>query len=181
MAATDKTLGSSVGLYPAGTVSGSGRDVSVLFAHGLYAARPRGGMPTLAVFAEGRNGRFSVSGVPFLSGGTARPSELISAAYLNAENIGDTHASLTGFELTESGSALDTVITGFETSDNLGGSRQRLGGVGFRSGKAFIPLQATLAAGEVRIFTIQARISQNSGLYAGNTLQSMTTGIDNRA
>jgi hypothetical protein len=136
---------------------------------------------TLTILAKGAStgsashtGSLAVSMVPFLTGGMASPGASVPVAYIKVSNTGTTPADLSGFTLKQNGSAPQSAVIGFVTSDDKGGSRATIGGsegsVQFKNGKAFVPLQATLAVGQFRIFTIKALISSLSGNSAGTQL-----------
>jgi hypothetical protein len=112
--------------------------------------------------------------VPLLGGGQAKLGTSVPVAYIKVDNTGKEAASIEGFTLTQRGSAPTSAVIGFSTSDNKGGSRTTIGGsagdVVFKSGSAYIPLEAAIPAGEFRIFTLKAILASGSTSALGTTL-----------
>ncbi len=130
-------------------------------------------------------GSLSVSSLPLLTGGTAVPGSSVPVAYLKVVNRGTTAASFTGVTLKQNGSATSQSIVGFATSDDKGGSLATIGGtegsIVFKNGSTLVPLSAIVAPGQVRIFTIKALISKQSGSSAGKTIMLDTQSLDSSA
>lgn len=105
-------------------------------------------------------GRITVSGIPLLMGGPVRAGSSIPVAYVQVRNTSTATTTLKGFDLAENGPGSGIGISGFETSDDKGGSRTVVGSAAgptrFTDGKAFVPLSATIAPGALRIFTVKA-------------------------
>ncbi len=130
---------------------------------------------TLAVLGKGETGgSVSVSMIPLLFGGNALHGVSIPVAYVKVSNTGTASTSISGFNLTENGSAPDDVVIGFSTSDDKGASRTTIGGTEgstqFKKGAAFVPLAGTIGPKQFRIYTIKAILSKNSGSYYGTKL-----------
>lgn len=130
-------------------------------------------------------GEVAVSPIPLLSGGVAAAGASIPVSYVRVSNVSDEAATIYGFDLEQNGAADSDVVIGFSTSNDKGGSRATIGGaegtVQFEDGKAFVPLKATLAAGEFRIFTIKAILSKDSSGSFGKPLMIDVSGIDTPA
>lgn len=126
------------------------------------------------------SGTLAVSMVPLLSGGTAAPGSSVPVSYIQVKNTGSTTVSIDGFNLSENGSAPDTVVTGFSVSDDKGGSRATMEGT-FKKGLAFVPLKADVAPGQLRIFTIKAILSNSFGSSAGTQLKIDVAGVETKA
>ncbi|MBY0110434.1 hypothetical protein K2Y00_00280 [Patescibacteria group bacterium] len=130
-------------------------------------------------------GAVSISQVPLLMGGNATPGSSIPVSYIKLVNTSKEMAQIKGFELIQNGSASTDVIIGFSTNDDKGGSRTTIGGSegfkAFKGSKAYVPLEASLSPGQIRIFTIKALISRNSGLYAGKNLMLDVASVDTNA
>lgn len=105
-------------------------------------------------------GFLSAAPIPLLFGGTAHQGSSVPVAYVKLVNTGTATTSISGFNLTERGGAADAVI-GFATSDDKGGSRATISAQ-FSDDEAFVPLAATLAPKQLRIFTIKAALGTNS-------------------
>ncbi len=121
-------------------------------------------------------GTLNVSSVPLLMGGTASRGASIPVAYVKVSNPGKKVAAITGFRLSETGTAPeDKVVIGFSTSDDKGGSRTTTYTT-FKSGYALVPLAATIEPGTFKIFTIKA-IMGGADSYYGKKLQIDVAGV----
>jgi len=125
-------------------------------------------------------GTLSVSQLPLLAGGSAAPGASVPVAYIKVSNPGTAATSLAGFSLKQSGSAPTDVITSFATNDDKGGSRATAKAE-FEGKEAFVPLQATVAPGQTRIFTIKAQLASGSGASAGKQLMLDVASVDTGA
>ncbi|HUQ30401.1 MAG TPA: hypothetical protein VM103_02675 [Candidatus Paceibacterota bacterium] len=125
-----------------------------------------------------------ISSVPLLFGGVARIGTAAPVAYLQVTNVGKAPALVNGFWIKQNGSAPTQSIIGLSTVDDQGGSRGSVGGmegsVLFKDGQAFAPTAATLAPGQMRLFTIKALLT-NSAYAALGTLAIDVVGIDSTA
>lgn len=120
-------------------------------------------------------GTFSVGTVPLLFGGSVTAGASTPVAYLQIKNVGTAPASFTGVRIKQTGSAPVRAITGLEVRDDKGMTRGLLslgqGSTPFSSdGTATAPANVTLAAGEIRLFTVRVTLAQNAGLYLGQQL-----------
>ncbi|HYD93572.1 MAG TPA: hypothetical protein VEB18_03945 [Candidatus Paceibacterota bacterium] len=129
--------------------------------------------------SSSKGGELAVSGVPLLMGGTANANTSVPVAYIKVTNKGKSDTSISGFNLVETGSAPDSVVTGFSTSDDKGGSRSTVSATFNKKGQAFVPLAATLAPGQFRIYTIKAVIGSNTSF--GSQLRINVAGIETGA
>lgn len=127
------------------------------------------------------SGLISVDSLPLLAGGTAAQGATVPIAYLKVQNTSGSPVNLEGFTLKQNGSASAANVIGFSTNDDKGGSRTTIGGLEttkqFKNGTSYVPLAATIASGQVRIFTIKAILSKNAGLDLGKQLFIDVTGV----
>ncbi|MES2931207.1 MAG: hypothetical protein V4682_00730 [Patescibacteria group bacterium] len=131
--------------------------------------------------ASKKGGQLSVSALPLLSGGNAATGASVPVAYIKVSNPSNETAYIDGFTLKQNGSASTDSVVSFLTNDDKSGSRYTTAGTNlFKNGSAFVGLPATVAPGQVRIFTIKANLAANSNAYAGQTLMldvaSITSG-----
>lgn len=134
-----------------------------------------------SVSASKKGGTLYVNSLPLLSGGNAGTGASVPVAYIKVENAGKDTAYIDGFTLKQNGSAATNSVFSFSTNDDKSGSRFTTSGAGlFKNGSAYVPLPATVAPGQIRIFTIKANLDSASSRYAGQTLMldvaSVTTG-----
>ena len=130
---------------------------------------------TLEIGEKGA-GALSVSQLPLLMGGNAAPGSSVPVAYVKIANTSKATTTIEGITLIENGSANDSLVVGFSTSDDKGGSRTTVDST-FKKGSAFVPLAATIEPGKVRIFTIKAILAKISGLESGKQLKIDVSGI----
>jgi len=128
-----------------------------------------------------KGGTLSVSSLPLLSGGNAANGASVPVAYIKVSNPSNEVAFIDGFTLKQNGSANTNAVFSVSTNDDKSGSRFTTSGAGlFKNGSVYVPLPATVAPGQVRIFTIKANLASNSSMYAGQTLMldvaSITSG-----
>lgn len=127
----------------------------------------------------GKGTALSVSSVPLLFGGTARANTSVPVAYIKVVNTSMKDSALEGFTLTQRGSAHPSVITGFATNDDKGGSRTSVAAP-FKGKNVYVPLAATFAPGQMRIFTIKAMLGADVQTHIGQQLMldvaSVTSG-----
>jgi hypothetical protein len=129
----------------------------------------------------GGNGTtLSVSSVPLLFGGTARANTSVPVAYIKVVNTSTKDSAIEGFTLTQHGSAPTSVITGFATSDDKGGSRTTVAAP-FKGTNVYVPLQAAFAPGQMRIFTIKAMVGMNAITNIGSQLMLDVASVDSSA
>ncbi len=116
-----------------------------------------------------------IESVPLLFGGTAKAGEAVSVSYVQVINIGKEEASLEGFTLTQNGNASVDAIQALRAVDDTGliqGSTESTSvGLQFKNGSAFVPIQASLAPGQMRLFTIKAVMKNDTARYVGTQLQ----------
>lgn len=124
--------------------------------------------------------------VPLLSGGVARAGASVPVSYLQITNTGQGSATLTGFTIKQNGSApAESTIIGLTTVDDKGDLRGSIGGTEgtalFTNASALAPVNITLAPGQMRLFTIKAKLSININAYIGQQLMIDVTSIDTNA
>jgi len=120
----------------------------------------------------------SVSAIPLLSGGFGRANASVPVTYLKVVNTGTETATLNGIWLKQNGSASNSVVTGFSTSDDKGGSRSTVAANFNSSNKVFVPLVATILPGQLRIFTLKAQLATSVATSVGTTLMLDVDSID---
>ena len=127
----------------------------------------------------------AVQSVPLLFGGVAHAGTAVAVSYLQITNIGTEGALLTGFWLTQNGTAPGASVIGLTTVDDTGGSRGSVGGTDgatpFQGGRAFAPTDAYFAPGQTRLFTIKAIMSHNVSVHVGTLLMIDVTSIESSA
>lgn len=129
-----------------------------------------------------KSGSVNVTQLPLLTGGHANAGLSVPVAYLKVSNPGTVDAAIDGFTFVQNGTASTDAVIGFMTSDDKGGSRATVGGAEdtkvFADGKAFVPLEAVLAPGQVRVFTIKAILGAKAGAEIGRTLMLDVAGVN---
>lgn len=123
----------------------------------------------------------AVQSIPLLFGGAVQAGESVPIAYLQITNVGDAGTVLEGFQIQQNGSASTKVITELSTIDDIGGSQGLSGGEEdsrpFDGEKAVAPTKAYFAPGQMRLFTIQARVSKDITAYLGEELRIDLAGL----
>ncbi|MEK7510773.1 MAG: Ig-like domain-containing protein [Patescibacteria group bacterium] len=105
----------------------------------------------------GNGTTLSAASVPLLFGGTARANTSVPVAYIKLVNTSTKESAIEGFTLVQNGSAPTSLVTTFATNDDKSGSRAIVP-ASWRGNSAYVPLAATFAPGQMRIFTIKAGI-----------------------
>ena len=155
----------------------------------LYAGKSTRGdalaTTTLTLESKGKKSTakgttLSVSSVPLLFGGTARANTSVPVAYIKVVNTSTKESAIEGFTLNQRGSAPTSVITGFTTNDDKGGSRTTVAAP-FKGTKVYVPLAATLAPGQMRIFTIKAMVGTDAVVNIGRQLMLDVVAVDSSA
>jgi len=164
------------GIYTITILESSKKNATVLATSTLII-----GSKTSSSSSAKSNGIISVSSLPLLAGGTASQGTSVPVAYLKVQNTSSAAVNLEGFTLKQNGSASAANVIGFSTSDDKGGSRTTIGGIEstkqFKNGSAFVPLVASIAPNQVRIFTIKAIMSSDAGTDLGKQLFLDVSGI----
>ena len=133
---------------------------------------------TLTVGEKKQGGTLTTSMLPLLVGGTARGNGSVPVAYVRIGNPGKTATAIDGLTLTQRGTADVTSVASFALSDDKGGSRATVT-ASFKNGSAYIPLAATIAPGQTRIFTVKANLAGT--VPAGKTLLFDVASVDTGA
>ncbi len=133
---------------------------------------------TLTIGKQATGGSLTASMLPLLVGGNARVNGSVPVAYVRIGNPGKTATSVQGLALTQRGTADVKGVASFTTSDDKGGSRATHT-ASFKNGSAYVPLEATIAPGQTRIFTIKADLA--STIDFGKTLQLEVASVDTGA
>ena len=123
----------------------------------------------------------AVGGIPLLQGGVVHGGRPVPIAYLQITNVGHAGARLTGFWITQTGSAPGEAIAGLSTVDDKGGSRGSVesieGATLFQNGMALVPTDSYFAPGQERLFTIKATVTHQASAYAGMTLMLVVSSV----
>jgi hypothetical protein len=126
-----------------------------------------------------------VATIPLLRGGAVRASASAPVAYLQITNTGTLPATIRGFLLKQNGTAAGSAVIGLTSIDDKGGSKGATavleGVTPFVGGTAYAPTDATLAAGEMKLFTLRAVLTKNVTPYIGKTLAIDLAGLDTNA
>ena len=134
---------------------------------------------------QSTSGDLVVNTVPLLAGGTARAGTSVPVAYIQLSNTGKANVAVKGFWVKQNGSANTDAIIGLSTVDDKGGSRGATGGsegnTPFKNGAAWVPTDATIAPGAMKLFTIKAVLTANVSNYVGKTLVLETSKVDTSA
>jgi hypothetical protein len=115
--------------------------------------------------------------VPLLGGGTVRAGESVPVAYLQLRNSGTEAAHVTGFTVKQNGTAPASLITSLSTVDDKGGSRATSLSQPFKSSTGFVPTDALIAPGAVKLFTIKASMSPSLSASIGKNYQLDVIGV----
>lgn len=125
---------------------------------------------------------FVAQSVPLLLGGTAKPNSSVAISFLQVINIGKTSGVVEGFSVKQTGSASTKAIIGFTISDDRDTTSETIGGsegtVLFKDGVAVLPLHTTIAAGDMRLFTLKAILSKNASEHIGKQLKLQVSAVD---
>jgi len=126
----------------------------------------------------------AVSPIPLLFGGVARAGNAVPVSYLQVTNIGKEALVLNGFNLMQNGTASVDVVSGFTLFDgtdaflgsveNVSGPR---GSALFKSNAAFFPAVVSFDPGQMRLFTIKAVITNNTGVLSQNFGKNLMLGL----
>lgn len=136
---------------------------------------------TLTVGKATTGGAVSASLVPLLMGGTARANESAPVFYLKLQNTSKAPVTISGVTMRQAGSAPTAAISHLTIIDEKGGSSGNSGTNAFKNGSARIPTSATLAPGEMRLFTMRAVMSPSALSYFGTQVALELTGIESSA
>lgn len=123
--------------------------------------------------------------VPLLSGGIVHKGSTVPVSYLQVTNIGKTAAHIHGFEIKQNGNAAPESIIALTASDDIDSFRKTLGGTEgsriFSENRAWVPADAIIPAGGMRLFTIKASLSTNILTQRGKNLMLDVTGVNGDA
>ncbi|HEX2792744.1 MAG TPA: Ig-like domain-containing protein [Candidatus Paceibacterota bacterium] len=145
-----------------------------LLAEGVLAVGTTSSSPDSGASSAGKGTTLSVSSVPLLFGGSARVLSSVPVAYVKVMNASDKESAIDGITLVQNGSAPVSVVSSFSTSDDKGGSRATHAVTASSFDKdrtVFVPLAATIPAGQFRIFTIKAWLGIDSLYKVGTQLK----------
>ena len=129
---------------------------------------------TLTVDTRPADTTLVITPINLLRGGSAEAGASIPVSYLQVANTGSSPATLEGFWVRQNGSASPQAVIGLMTLDDQGAL------TGFSLGEAdealfsddlgFAPAEATLAPGQMRLFTIRALLTPDTSPYSGTQL-----------
>ncbi len=126
-----------------------------------------------------------VSNVPLLSGGVAYPGASVPVAYLQIHNTGANAASVTGITLEQKGSTDTDAIIGLSVIDDKGLSVAVTGGgavnAPFSGEEAVAGMDATIAPGQRRLFTIRAMMASVLTSFRNSNIILDVTGVESTA
>lgn len=129
--------------------------------------------------------KVAVSPIALLSGGNARAGTTVPISYLQLENIGNTAALVKGFWIKQNGNASTNSVIGLTAVDDKELYRGSVGGVEgsvlFANNQAFAPIEAILAPGEMKLFTIKAILTGNGYAHMNKQLMLDVVGVDGDA
>lgn len=115
-----------------------------------------------------------VKTIPLLVGGTAKVGSSVAVSYIQVINVGTKPANLTGFTFAQNGTAPVVAIAGMTIKDESGLIQGSVGtmvtGTPFVGTSAAIPVTATLAPKESRLFTARAVVSPTAVANVGQTM-----------
>ena len=124
----------------------------------------------------GKGTTLSASMLPLLFGGTTRAGASVPVAYVKIVNTSSKESAIEGITLVQNGSAPVSVVTSFSTNDDKGGSRSTVN-ASWKGNTTFVPLSATFAPGQMRIFTVKATMGTDAMLNIGKQLALNVSGI----
>lgn len=126
-----------------------------------------------------------VSNVPLLSGGVAYPGASVPVAYLQIHNTGANEATVTGITLEQKGSTDTDAIIGLSVIDDKGVSVAITGGgavsAPFSNGEAVAGMDAVIAPGQRRLFTIRAMMASALTSFRSSSIILDVTGVESTA
>jgi hypothetical protein len=134
--------------------------------------------------AKKSNSTLVVESVPLLFGGTVRGGGSVAVSYVQVINIGKEAASLQGFKVVQNGSAPTSAIAAFTSVDETGtlsGSTMTSKTPLFVKGLAFVPIEASFAPGQMRLFTIKAVLASDIRSSVGSQLMVALASVDANA
>jgi hypothetical protein len=123
--------------------------------------------------------------IPLLSGGPIHGSQNVPVSYLQITNVGTASTIVTGFWMTQTGTAPANTVIGLSTVDDHGGSRGSVGGSEgsspFTSYTALAPSDAHFEPGQLRLFTIKAKITGDTGSLVGTSISLVVSKVETAA
>jgi hypothetical protein len=126
-----------------------------------------------------------VSNVPLLSGGVAYPGASVPVTYLQIHNTGVNAATVTGIALEQKGSTDTDAIIGLSVIDDKGVSVAVTGGgavsTPFSNGEAVASMDAVIAPGQRRLFTIRAMMAPILSSFKSSSIILDVTGVETSA
>ena len=123
--------------------------------------------------------------IPLLSGGTVHAGQSVPVSYLQVTNVGKASTVITGFWITQTGSAPASRIIGLSVVDDRGKTQGSVGGSeGSSPFTGYVALASTnthFEPGQLRLFTIKAKVSSNVSSLVGTTVTLDVTGVQSEA
>ncbi|MEK7602372.1 MAG: hypothetical protein AAB472_02710 [Patescibacteria group bacterium] len=120
--------------------------------------------------------------IPLLSGGTVRAGQTVPVMYLQITNVGSASTIITGFWLTQKGSASPESVVGLSTIDDKGGSRGASEGDSlFTDYVALAPTDAHFEPGQLRLFTIKAKVASDVTSNIGEGITLVVSDVETSA
>ncbi|MFZ2252868.1 MAG: hypothetical protein WAW13_01685 [Minisyncoccia bacterium] len=162
------------GIYTISVIARNGSSHNVIATSTLSIGVPTKSLTTLIV-----------EPIALLVGGTAHTDETIAISYLQIINIGKNPSLVNGFWIKQNGSASTESITSLSVVDSNGITQGSVsatsGSLLFKNGSAFIPTTASIAPGDMSLFTLKAKISSNVGAHLGKQLKLDISSVETSA
>lgn len=135
-----------------------------------------------AISEQKQSTTFVAESIPLLVGGIAHGGTSVPISYLQVINIGKAVGTVENFIVKQNGSASTKAIVGFTVSDDQSGKYINVGThddtVVFKNGTAIIPVHTHIAAGQMKLFTLKALLSNNVLPYIGQQLKLDVSNVD---
>jgi len=123
--------------------------------------------------------------IPLLGGGTVHAGQTVPVSYLQITNVGTASTVVKGFWVTQTGTAPASIVIGLSTVDDQGGSRGSSGGMEgsspFTGYLALAPADAHFEPGQLRLFTIKAKISSDVSSAIGQGITLVVSSVETSA
>lgn len=124
------------------------------------------------------NGVLKVGMIPLGIGGTSRAGGSVSAALVEVRNTGTEAVTVTGFRVSQRGTASTNAIVELSSKDDKGMTSASTK-ASWKSNATVAPANAVIAAGGVKLFTVKALLGASA--MPGTTVILDVTGIESNA
>ena len=123
--------------------------------------------------------------IPLLGGGTVHSGQTIPISYLQITNVGKASTVITGFRITQRGTTPSTSIIGLSVVDDHGKSQGVVGGgensSPFEGSVALVSTNTHFDPGQLRLFTIKAKVSSQTSAITGTSIILDVSGVETEA